>query len=90
MLGNFSCFCCRLLTFFKNGLFQKNLSGTLIRVSNCLDPDQDRQNVGPDLGPDCLAVCKDYQQTTKVAASMEKVNMHFECVICIDLMICVK
>ena len=23
-------------------------------MSNCLDPDQARQNVGPDLGPDCL------------------------------------
>ena len=28
MLGNFSCFCCRLLTF-QNKLFQKILSGTL-------------------------------------------------------------
>ena len=26
----------------------------IIRVSNGLDPDQDRQNVGPDLGPNCL------------------------------------
>ena len=25
-----------------------------IRVSNSLDPDQTRQNVGPDLGPNCL------------------------------------
>ena len=84
MLGNFSCFCFRLLTFF-----QKLISGTLlkcqtvwiqirtnihkinvscfvvvcwlkyslmdtIRVSNSLDPDQDRQNVGPDLDPNCL------------------------------------
>ena len=23
-------------------------------ASNGLDPDQDRQNVGPDLGPNCL------------------------------------
>ena len=29
MLGNFSCFCCRLLIFFKNKLFQINLLGTL-------------------------------------------------------------
>ena len=28
MLGKFSCFCCRLLTFFQNPLFGKNLSGT--------------------------------------------------------------
>ena len=33
---------------------KKNISGTLTRVSNCLDPEQDRQNVGPDLGPNCL------------------------------------
>ena len=25
-----------------------------IRVSNSLDPDQDRRNVGPDLDPNCL------------------------------------
>ena len=26
----------------------------MIRVSNSLDPDQDRHYVGPDLGPNCL------------------------------------
>ena len=26
----------------------------LITFANSLDPDQDRQNVGPDLGPNCL------------------------------------
>ena len=26
----------------------------IIRVSNGLDPDQDRRYVGPDLGPNCL------------------------------------
>ena len=31
-----------------------------IRVSNSLDPDQDRHFVGPDLGQ---TVCKGYQQT---------------------------
>ena len=25
-----------------------------MRVSNSLDPDQDRRYVGPDLGPNCL------------------------------------
>ena len=43
MMGNFSCFCCRLLTFFK-----------IKRISNGLDPDQDRRSVGPDLDPNCL------------------------------------
>ena len=55
MLGNFTCFCCRLLTSFQNCLFQKMLSGThAIRVSNDLGPDQDRHSVGPGLGPNCL------------------------------------
>ena len=97
MLGNFSCFCCRLLTFFKINFFQKffqehyqsvklfgsrsgptfcrswsgsklfakfysrqqkfrliNSFRNTIRVSNCLDPDQDRHSVGLDLGPNCL------------------------------------
>ena len=33
-------------------IFQNILSG--ITVLNSLDPDQARQNVGPDLGPNCL------------------------------------
>ena len=48
MLGNFSCFCC-VLTFLKKKSFKST-----IRVSNSLDPDLDRQNVGPDLGSKCL------------------------------------
>ena len=51
MLGNFSCFCYRLLTFFKINL--KKFSDT-IRLSNSLDPDQDQRSVCPDLGPDCF------------------------------------
>ena len=35
--------------FFQNYLFQNN-----IRVSNDLNPDQDRLSVSPDLGPNCL------------------------------------
>ena len=49
MLGNFSCFCCRLLTF-QIYLFQKNYFRNTIRVSKMLDQDQDRHSVGPDLG----------------------------------------
>ena len=52
-LGNFSCLCCRLLTFFKIN-FSKKKFRNIIRVSNGLDPDQDRHSVGPDLGPNCL------------------------------------
>ena len=39
--------------FFQNQLFRKILSG-IPSVSYSLDPDQARQNVGPDLGPICL------------------------------------
>ena len=40
-------FCC-LLIIFKINFFQ------IPSVSKSLDPDQARQNVGPDLGPNCL------------------------------------
>ena len=36
--------------FFKINFFKKFFQ----RVSNGLDPDQDRSHVGPDLGPNCL------------------------------------
>ena len=38
------------LDLFQNQLFKKSL----IRVSNGLNPDQNRQKVCPDLGPSCL------------------------------------
>ena len=34
--------------------FQKSFWSTRIRVSNCLEPDQDRRYVGPDLAPNSL------------------------------------
>ena len=43
MLGNFSCFCCRLLIFFKTTFFSKNSFRKTIYHS-----------VGPDLGSRCL------------------------------------
>ena len=48
-------FCMRFyqLAFFQNNFSTVSFRNT-IRVSNSLDPDQDRQNVGPDLGPNCL------------------------------------
>ena len=42
-----------MLTFFKIKLFKNSFRNT-IRVSNGLDPDQDRRYVGPELGPNCL------------------------------------
>ena len=53
MLGSFSCFCSRLLTFLKIIFFKKSFRNT-IRVPNGLDPDQDQHSVSPDLGPNCL------------------------------------
>ena len=38
---------------FKFNFLKKSFRNT-IRVSNSLDPDQARQNVGPDLDPNCL------------------------------------
>ena len=41
--------------FFSKLAFQKILSGTLpIRMSNSLEPDQDRHFVGPNLDLNCL------------------------------------
>ena len=41
-------------------------------MSSGLDPDQDRQNVGPDL---VQTVCIGYQQMTKVTASKGRVKL---------------
>ena len=54
ILGNFSCFCCRLITLFHYELFSKNSFKNKIRVSNELDPDQDRHSVSPDWDSNCL------------------------------------
>ena len=54
--------------FFSKLHFSKNSFRNTIRVSNGLDPDQDRCSVSPDLGPN------GYQQTTKVTTSRERVN----------------
>ena len=53
MPGNFLCYYCRLLTFFKINFFKKAFRNT-IRVSNILDPDQARRFVGSYLGLNCL------------------------------------
>ena len=44
MLGNVLCFCSHLLTFFKIKISKNSFRNT-IRVSNGLDPDQDRPYV---------------------------------------------
>ena len=40
--------------FFPKLIFSKFSARNTIKVSNSLDPDQDRHFVGPDLGPNCL------------------------------------
>ena len=50
MLGNFPCFCCHLFTFFR----KKSLYRNILRVSNRLNPDQDRRYVSPDLDSNVL------------------------------------
>ena len=40
--------------FFQKNFFRKKYFRNTIRVSNCLDPDQARHYVGPDLGPNYL------------------------------------
>ena len=54
MLGNFFMLLLLSADFFSKLTFSKQSFRNTIRVSNCLDPDQDRLNVGPDLGPNCL------------------------------------
>ena len=49
MLGNFYC-----TDFFSKLTFSNESFWNTTRVSNGLDPDQDRPYVGPDLDPNCL------------------------------------
>ena len=78
MLGNFSCFCCHLLTFFFNS---RNSFRNTIRVLNGLDKDQNRcsQLLSSNLGPNCL---KRLSPDDKVAATKErdKKNLAFKVV----------
>ena len=53
MPGNYSYFLSSA-DFFQNYFFSKNSFGNIIRLSNSLDPDQDRSSVKLDLGSNCL------------------------------------
>ena len=61
VLNNFSCICCRLLTFFQIKFSKFSFRNT-IRASNGLDPGQDKHSVGPDLGPNYLQVISRQQK----------------------------
>ena len=69
MLGNFSCFCYFLLTFFKT--FSKISFRNTLKVSNGLNPDFCWSWSGS------KRLCLIYQQMTKVTTSKEKVNGSF-------------
>ena len=66
LLGNFVCFFCYLLNFFKANFFLKILSG-VPSVSNSFDLDQAQRSVGPDL---VQIVGKSYQQTVSVGEEL--------------------
>ena len=67
--------------FFQNLIFQNFLSRIPCRVSNGLDPNQARQNVGPDLGPNCLqmlsAADTSRQRVTQLIRNGEKKSVFF-------------
>ena len=56
---------------FLKSTFQKQSFRNTIRVSNSLDPEQDRHSVGPDLGPNCL---QGLSADEKVGGSKERVK----------------
>ena len=46
--------CCAIFLIFLSSAAVFSKLGTLLECKNSLDQDQARQNVGPDLGPNCL------------------------------------
>ena len=42
--------------FVNSSLASGHFCHLLLTIGNSLDPDQDRQNVGPDLDPNCLTL----------------------------------
>ena len=78
MLGNCSCFCCRLLKFFKINFFHTKKSGTLSECQTGLDSDQHRPSFSPDLDQNCftvLAICR--QQMPPLARKGENKSCRY-------------
>ena len=67
MLGNFACFLSSVVVFcfFKINFFEKFFLEFLQNVS--LNPELARQNVGPDLGPNCLQKLSADDTSRKIA-----------------------
>ena len=74
-----------MLFFFKINFFEKKKFRNIcnFRVSNSLDPDQDRRFVGPDLGPNCLqrlsAVGKQLRDICVFSTGSENGNAGVSC-----------
>ena len=67
LVGNFSLFFLLFADFFSKSNFSKNSSRNIIKVSNSLDPDQDRWNF------DLIwvqTVCKGNRQTTLIMGTI--------------------
>ena len=62
--------------FFSKVTISKNSFRNTIRVSNSLDPDQDRRSVGPDLGPNCV---ERSSADDKIAASRQEIERERNC-----------
>ena len=57
--------------------FKRNPEHNTIRESNSLDPDQDQQYVGPDLGPNCLQRLS-RRPKTPLASTELKIIVHLK------------
>ena len=55
-------------SFLANGDFRH----LLIAFANILDPDQDQQNIGPDLDPNCLVGTLNHKKTNKNKTRMQE------------------
>ena len=62
---------CLLLIFFKMNCFETSFRN-IISGSNSFDPDQVRQNVGPDLDPNR---CRCFKQMTLVGKELNNVKL---------------
>ena len=62
--------------FFQDKHFQKKSFGNTIRVTNSLDPEQDRRFVGPDLGTNCLQRLSADVNASKVGDIFSRYRIH--------------
>ena len=76
-MGKVSCFFLSSADFFfSKSSFSKNYFKITIRVSNRLGPDQARQNVGPDLGPNCLQRLSAVDKDLKYFIFLNNINSY--------------